>query len=275
MIGNGLLLINLLVIVLIGIINFSPSGILQIILGLPLVIFSPGYVLIAALFPKRDHLDGVERVALSFILSIVVVSLVAFILNFTPWGIRIESVLYSVTLFIFLTSTFAWLKLRRLPEPERFGIEFPGWVPHLSGRGWDRALSILLILSILGVFGTLGYTITNPKVGEKYTEFYILGLSGAATDYPDELTVWEEGEVIVVISNQEHGPVTYRVEVVIDGARNSGVGPVTLEYGEKWEEKVSFTPTRVGDNQKIEFLLYRQGQNEIYQKLHLWVDVIE
>lgn len=199
--GSGLLPINLLVIVLIGVITLFPSSTLQIVLGLPLVIFSPGYVLIAALFPKKDSLDGIERVGLSFVTSLAVVPLLGLLLNYTPWGIRIESVLYSVASFIFITSGSAWLRRRQLPEQEGFDIEFRVRVPGLSGRGWDRALSILLILSILGVFGTLGYIMANPKAGEKYTEFYVLGLSGEATDYPEELIVWEEGEVIVGIIN--------------------------------------------------------------------------
>ena len=144
----------------------------------------------------------------------------------------------------------------------------PGW-----GRGtWDRVLSIILVLAILGVLGTLGYTLANPG-GERFTEFYILGLSGEATDYPKELVVGKEGKVIVGIINREHEPVTYRVEVVIDGVKNNEVGPVTLEYDGEWEGIVGFTPDRAGDKQKVEFLLYRQGQSEVYQRLHLWLDV--
>jgi len=67
--------------------------------------------------------------------------------------------------------------------------------------------------------------------------------------------------------------MTYRVEVVIDGVKNNGVGPVALDHDGEWEERAGFTPGRAGDNQKVEFLLYRQGQSEVYQRLHLWVDV--
>lgn len=145
----------------------------------------------------------------------------------------------------------------------------------LTGGIRDRALSIILVIAILGAIGALGYVIATPKAGEKFTEFYLLGLSGEAADYPKELAVGEEGEVIVGIINREHDSVTYRVEIVIEGVKNNEVGPVTLEHNEKWERIVGFTPNRAGDNQKVEFLLYRQGQNEVYQRLHLWVDVAE
>ncbi|MBA7528852.1 hypothetical protein ES705_21044 [subsurface metagenome] len=55
--------------------------------------------------------------------------------------------------------------------------------------GWDRMLSVILALTILGALGMLGYAIAGPRVGERFTEFYIEGLEGKAADYPKEL-VW-------------------------------------------------------------------------------------
>ena len=67
----------------------------------------------------------------------------------------------------------------------------------------------------------------------------------------------------------------YWVEVRIDGVRNNQVGLLELEHDEEWEEIVSFTPHRAGDSQKVEFLLYNNGEGEPYLKLHLWVNVKE
>lgn len=270
---DELIPLNLLVIVLVAVIILFPSNVLRIILGLPFLLFFPGYTLIAALFIKKEGMGSIERVALSFGLSIAVVPLIGLILNYTLWGIRTEPVLYSVASFILITSIIAWLRRGRLPEPERFGIEFQMRLPGWGGGGWDRALSVILALAILGALGTLGYVIASPKVGERFTEFYIEGLEGKAADYPKELVVGEEGKVIVGIINREHETVTYQVEVVIDGVKNSEVGPVALGHGREWEEIVGFIPGMAGDNQKVEFLLYKQGQNEVYQRLHLWVDV--
>jgi len=119
----------------------------------------------------------------------------------------------------------------------------------------------------------LGYVIAKPKVGERFTEFYILGKEGKAIDYPEELVVGEEGKVIVGIINQEHETVSYRVEVRINGMKNSEVGPIVLEHEEERELEVSFVPQVSGNNQKVEFLLYKQGQTEACQSLHLWVEV--
>lgn len=138
---------------------------------------------------------------------------------------------------------------------------------------WGRLLTVVLALVILGALGTLGYVLTNLGAGEKFTEFYILGLEGKAMDYPEELLVGEEGKVLVGIINREQETAAYRVEVAVDGVTNTQSGTVTLEDGQKWEGIVGFTADRAGDNQKVEFLLYRQGRDGVYQELHLWVDI--
>ncbi len=275
-IGNGLLPLNLLVILLVVVIIFTPSVVLRIVLGLPFVLFFPGYVLMAVLFPKRGGLGGIERVALSFGMSIAVVPLIGLILNYTWWGITLEPTLYSIASFIFVVSVIAWVRRRRLPEEERFNIEFQLRLPGWGGGAWDKVLSVVLVVAILGALGTLGYVIAKPKVGERFTELYILGVGGKAEDYPQELTIGEEGKVIVGIINREHERVSYHVEVMIDNVKNNEVGPIELEHDEKWEGIVVFTPSEPGEDQKVEFLLYKNGGAEpSVESLHLWIDVME
>ena len=138
-----------------------------------------------------------------------------------------------------------------------------------------KFLSIGIIVAIIGALGTLGYAISTHEVGEKFTSFYVLSLEGDAIDYPTKLRVGEEARVIVGIINHEHELVNYSLEVRIDNIKNNEVEPVTLEHGEKWEQVASFVSNAVGDNQKVEFLLYRLDQDDIYRRLHLWIDVTE
>jgi uncharacterized membrane protein len=272
-VGSGLLAINLLTILLIGIIVWLPPGVPQILLALLLVLFFPGYVLMAALFPRKASLDCIERLAFSFAMSIVIVAFIAFILNFTPWGLTLESVLYPLASFVFITSAFAWLRQRHLAGPEsRTGLRLR--LPALTGTRWDRALSVLLVVSFLAVLGTLAYIGLASRTGEKFTEFYILGPGGEAKGYPEVLAFGEQGELLVDIVNHEDGPVTYLIEISIDGVKIGEIGPVQVQHNEKLETAVNFAPDRVGDNQKVVFALYKQGQTEVYKELYLWVDVV-
>jgi len=271
-IQNELLLINVITVLLIIFITLFPFGALRIALGLPFVLFFPGYTLIAALFPRKSQLDSIERIAFSFGMSIPLVGFIGFLLNFTPLGIRLESVLYSVASFIFIFSIIAWLRRRQLPAGERFGIEFRARMPGWGGGVWDRALSMILVIAIVGVLGMLGYVIAAPKIGERFTELYLLGVEGKAEGYPKELVVGQEAKVIVGIINREHETISYQVEVTIDGERNEEIGPRVLGHEQKWETETSFIPVKVGENQKVEFMLYKEGKP--YNSLHFWIDVI-
>ena len=93
------------------------EGPIRIVLGLPFILFIPGYVLVFALFPtkKTDRgIDIIERIALSFGLSIAVVPLIGLGLNYTPWGIRLEPILLSIFIFIItlgVIGIYRWLSL--------------------------------------------------------------------------------------------------------------------------------------------------------------------
>jgi hypothetical protein len=78
------------------------------VFGALFVLFVPGYSLIEALYPKRGDLDGLERLALSIGLSLALVPLVGLVLNYTPWGIRLDPIVVSlvgVTLVLSLVSS--------------------------------------------------------------------------------------------------------------------------------------------------------------------------
>jgi len=272
-----LILIVIFSVVLVPLVEFS-SGLLRIALGLVFVLFSPGYSLIAALFPGKKQLSGIQRVVLGFGMSIAVVPLLGLILNYTPWGIRLYPILLSVLAFVVAMAVVAWHRRRRLPPGERFQVGLRAWLPSIrtswaGQRRWDRALSVLLVLAIVGAMVTLGYVVAQPKVGERFTEFYILGPEGKAEGYPEELVLGNSARVVLGIVNREHEITTYWVGIIIDGEMTDELVHIILNHEERWEDEVGFAPTRAGPDQKVEFLLYREGDSEPYLGLHLWIDV--
>jgi len=281
---KDLWLIGILTILLAVVIAFFPSTIARIILGLPFLLFFPGYTLMAALFPKKESLGGVERVALSFGLSIAVVPLIGLVLNFTSWGIRLEPILISLAVFIIATSGVAWYRREKLAPEERFTVSFNVRLPSWQGQSMaDKVLSVVLAVAILGAIGTLGYVVATPRVGEEFTEFYILDTGGKAENYPTELKVGKEGWVILGIVNHEQEEASYKVEVWIGGEKAKlRIGGedrdeimVELENEGKWERTVGFVPQKAGEKQKVEFVLYKDGEPYFEEPLHLWIDVEE
>jgi len=136
----------------------------------------------------------------------------------------------------------------------------------------SKTLSIIIALIIICTIAALIYTVTAPPV-EKFTEFYILSIEGKATGYPKRIKVGEEAGIIIGISNQEQKAMSYLVDIKIDGVTAGGLGPISLENREKHEQIATFTPDKTGDNQKVEFLLFKQGESEVYESIHLWVDI--
>jgi uncharacterized membrane protein len=106
--------------VLVSPLNETP---IRIILGLPLVLFLPGYSLIAALFPRKYDLDGIERIALSFGLSIAVVPLLGLALNYTPFGIRLSPILTVLSVFTISLALGAYVRRSMIPEEDRFVVD--------------------------------------------------------------------------------------------------------------------------------------------------------
>lgn len=264
--------INLLGILLIVIIGLFPTSFIRILIGVPFILFFPGYTLVCALFPRRHELDEIERVALSIGLSISVVPLLGLLLNYTPFGIRLYPVLVSLFMFTFLMSVIAGYRRKGLTVEERFVPSFSISVPRWGELNRvDKALSMGLVISVV-VSGTLlSNFVASPRAGERFTEFYILGPGGKAEDYPTNLTIGENGTVILGIVNHEYEEVNYSIVIWLDNETIGVIGNITLKHEEKWEQNYSFTPEKAGDKMKLEFLLFREGLDEPYRSLHLWI----
>jgi len=258
---------------------------IRTVLGLPMVLFLPGYALIAALFPGKDDLDGIERIALSFGLSIAVVPLIGLILNYTPWGIRLLPILVSISLFTVSMCLVAVYR-RDILDAEAFDVPFEKMYLSVLDEltttpqsRLDRILSIILVISILASVLTLVYVVVTPKQGEKFTEFYILGPDGMADGYNTQLVSGEQVDVVVGIVNHEYDLVNYSLEMRLDDQTMDmpdDLEHISLSHNMTWEMPLSFVPSEAGTDMKLQYLLYREdNKTEPYRDLHLWINVSE
>ena len=277
---------------------------LRLLLGVPLVLFIPGYLVVAALFPGKGDIDTPERIALSLGLSIAIVPLIGLGLNYTPWGIRLEPVILSLALFSLACAALAHLRRAALPAGERYTPPFRETVraarEGLFSPGStrvDRALSVLLVIAIAGALSATLWVLAVPREGERFTEFYLLGGKGMAADYPDRIVVGRNASVVIGIGNHEYRPVNYTVETWLldmefNGTMNSSRIlsmerldriPVHLGHNETALLPYSFTAPGTGYN-RVEFLLFNEtvpgdevtGMDRVnlsYRDLHLWLTV--
>src|SRR6266568_4418716 len=127
------------------------------ILAILLVLFLPGYVLVAALFPgsltpDEPEIDWIERIALSLALSVAVVPLFGLVLNFTPGGIRFAPVVVTITLFTVGVGAAAYWRRMRLPTDKRLAatldLPTPAWKEYtLLDKGLTFALATSIIVA--------------------------------------------------------------------------------------------------------------------------------
>jgi uncharacterized membrane protein len=252
------------------------TGTLRITLGLLFMVFFPGYTLLSALFPRSGDLGWAERVALSFGISIAVISCIGLILLVVPWGVLFYPSAISLALFIFITAAIAYYRQKNLPKDERisfsFKIRFSRWAS--LGKP-DKALTIFLLLAAMAVLGCFGYAVAIPKQGEKFTEFYILGPQGTADEYPREAVTGEPVYLMMGIINREQQPISYRLEIRVSGNTVCQMTTACIDHNQKLEEVISFTPQISGEKQKVEFILYKNNEEQPYSKepVHLYLDI--
>jgi uncharacterized membrane protein len=279
---------------------------LRVVFGIPLVLFIPGYALIAALFPGAGDIDGIERVALSFGLSIALVPLTGLALNYTPFGIRLDPIVIALSILTLGLCLAAQYRRARLPPGERFSVPFrelggavsAEFFPKAGSSRTDRILSLVLLVALVAAVAATVFVIVVPKEGEKFTEFFILGENRKAADYPSRLfTGVTSSPLFIGIGNHEYRTVTYTVETyLVNMTFNTAANTTTLDrmqlldrftlsipHNETVIRPYTFAAATASFN-RVEFLLFDENVpddrftgmeriNRSYRDLHLWVTV--
>lgn len=286
------------------------AGGIRAALALPLVVVFPGYTVLAALFPEAAgtngdrpaSITGVERGALSVVLSLAVVPLLAFVVNYTSYGLRLRPLLLTVAGVTLALALVAYLRRVRLPAERRAGVPVFAGLAGLGGRfltterrdlrdaaplqpttGTQRLLNVLLAVSVLVLVATAGYAATTPPANDDpFSEFYLVTQNGdggyVAEDLPHEFTAGESRSLFVAIANHEGQRVPYTVVVQLDGTELDRFS-TAVDAGDTNRVEQTVTPSKTGDRLRLSFLLYRGDvpgdptPENAYRETHLWITV--
>jgi len=121
--GLGILIaiftLNLISLTISGFTSLSYLGALRIIFGSIYVLFIPGFIISFIFFPKtkkfdsdKEGIDLIERIALSFALSIAIVPLSVFYLNLI--GIKINALNSSLIILGIIIISLGILKFKKM-----------------------------------------------------------------------------------------------------------------------------------------------------------------
>ncbi len=104
---------------------------LRVPLGLFTLLSLSGYTLTAAVFPRRDDLNPLLRAV--FCVGLGAVALLPVGLdNGSSWGIRLNPVMISISVFIAVSAIIAYLRQMQLPAEERSGGEVSRYLISLK-----------------------------------------------------------------------------------------------------------------------------------------------
>lgn len=244
---------------------------LRILLGVPFLFFYPGYAVLLSLFPRKNDLGDVERIALSMGVSLAIVPLIALVLNYS-FGIRLFPVVGSVYSIVVIFSLVGYYRRKKISSEKRYCPSL-----RLEAFGWSEKDSTTKLLAITFLFVLLSGGLVGayflPAKRSGFSEFYITGERGKLRGYPTNLTVGETSNVSVGIVNHEGKRVSYRVVLVLGGEKIKEIKGISIKDGGELKKKVSFTPHQVGNNLKLKLLLYKEGDKSFSRRLRLWLNV--
>lgn len=296
---------------------------LRVVVGLVFLLLVPGYVLTAMLFPgvpqsrsddsgrytgwmreeygsptlRSDGIDGVERVALSFGMSLAMLPLFALALTFIA-SISPVTILGSVSVFALAGAAYASVRRSRLPEDRRFTVQ--SWMQDVrrrvfSGSGVDLALNLVVIVAALLLATTAVYAVAAPNEGESFTTVSLVTEDAngdfVAGNHPDVLTQGESETMHLVVDNHEGEYVTYTVVVELQRVRSMSGSPTVMETEElarmegevapsdRWQADHDIEPTMAGEDLRLTYMVYKgeppanPTTEDAYRTVHIWIDV--
>lgn len=283
------------------------GGIVRVAIVLPLLFFLPGYALLLMVYPyaydapttrweNTQRITLVERVALSFGMSIAITSLIAIALTQIEPGFSSVIAINSVSTVVVVLTLVGMGRRYRLSRHEEFTMPISQWVDRahetlIRVPDTRAVLSLVLVVSAVTTAGALGFVVTQPNDGAGYTNFRLVQESPSgdfvAANYTNELSDGEETSLIFSVENSEYETVQYTVLVVLQQLTEDETvqrQTVLNQYnrdvaaGETWNNSHSVVLPNVEADSRITYLLYkgdppnRPTVENSYRHLYLWIE---
>ncbi|WP_162991385.1 DUF1616 domain-containing protein [Halostella salina] len=227
------------------------TSVIQLLVGVPVFLFVPGYPITLVLFPRtrpeavrtsesvadsfhQRALSPVERFALSVVTSVVVVAVVTLAVTLLPSGISELSIVSGIAAVTLLFTAAAATGHRRVPPEDRpTGLlnAIPTPTPE---RTWSEQpkltlLNLMVVLSVILAASVVVFQPFGPPASEPFSEYQLLVEQPdgdlAATDYPGQFTAGENESLSVRIRNHEGQAVNYTVVVRVERLTGTDESP--------------------------------------------------
>lgn len=214
----------------------APAGmrtsVVRAVAGLLLAVLVPGYLSLAAVFPRTSTREGegalstAERFGLSIGLSIAIGVLLAIVLAWSPLPFETRAVLGLVGGVALLLAVLATYRRLGVPAERRTGLSLGGALElaqgttgggaGLSATRTDRILNLLILVALFAVLG-LGIQSVTGGSENGTTELYLLSGESAAdataAGYQNATDPASNQTLYVNIKNQEGQRMQYTLVV--------------------------------------------------------------
>jgi uncharacterized membrane protein len=280
----------------------------QAVFGLLFIFVAPGYAVVSLLIPAT-HFQGlgvqsrnptpvslVERSLIAAGLSIAIVPSLGVILEFSTWTLDAGLYLTVIGVITLVITVGAIARRRRLPRNRQFSVltvadAFSDWFTNVQ-TDREMYLNILFVSGLILAFAGIGAAVTLSGPGERFTEFSVQAESPdsgerTTSQYPTNLTVGEQSEYIIEITNKEYNTEEYTVVVELHRIDNGQIVEQseldrftqTVGHNETVEQPVTIQPEMSGEDLRLSYQLYRgtppedQSVEQAYRHVFIMVDV--
>ena len=213
------------------------------IIALPLVLFTPGYAIVAAAFPS-GRLGTIERLLFSLGASLALAALAGLLLHWTALGLQPAAWAVALGNLTLVASLIALI--RRWRQPASSPVQ-PRPLSGVRVAGLTLVEGGLLGLAALLVIGAV-LIARDGAIQQRATGFTQLWV------LPDSAA--KEDSVRLGVSNREPGQIGYRLLVTASGTIIGSWPQITLGPDEQWEATVAL-PTAQPASTTVEAVLYR------------------